>query len=192
MKSKIAQGAEAIIYKDNSSIIKDRIKKNYRIDELDNRLRSSRTKTESKLIARTRRAGLWAPRVLERKKTSLVMKYIDGAKLRDYLVKTSDYKIMRKLGKEVLKMHEANIVHGDLTTSNLIKKGEKIYFIDFGLSEFSEKVEEKAVDLHVLKECLKSKHFDIWNEAWNEFLKSYNDKKVLERLKKVEGRGRYK
>ena len=192
MKEIIAQGAEAIIYKEGKSVVKDRIKKNYRIKQIDDKLRKFRTKAESRLLERARRAGLKVPKILEQKDTILVLEYIDGIKLRDYLINTKDYKILKELGKIVLKMHKANIIHGDLTTSNLIKKNKDIYFIDFGLSQFSEKIEDKAVDLHVLKECLKSKHFDIWEKAWKAFLDGYKDKLVLNRLKIVEKRGRYK
>lgn len=80
----------------------------------------------------------------------------------------------------------------DLTTSNMISKGKAVYFIDFGLSEHSDRIEDKAVDLHLLKECLRSKHFDIWEACWRIFEAHYKNKAVLDRLKKVEQRGRYK
>ncbi|MCX6749275.1 MAG: hypothetical protein NTW17_00835 [Candidatus Pacearchaeota archaeon] len=79
------------------------------------------------------------------------------------------------------------------------KKGDKsfkIFFIDFGLGFISPKIEDKAVDLHLLKQALEAKHFTHWYELFNEVLKGYsfskNSKQVLKQLKKVEARGRYK
>ena len=73
---------------------------------------------------------------------------------------------------------------------------ETLDFIDFGLGFFSNKIEDKAVDLHLLKQALESKHFKKWDENFKEVLKNYkiskDSEKVLERLKKVESRGRYK
>lgn len=192
MKKIIGQGAEAIIYHSEDIVLKDRIKKNYRIDEIDNKLRKNRTNAEARLLERVRRAGLKAPKVLEIKNNQLIMEYIDGEKFGDYLLKTKDYRIMKEMGKLVLRLHRANVIHGDLTTSNIIKQNEDIYLIDFGLSQFSEKIEDKAVDLHLFKECLKSKHYNIWERAWEAFLQGYKDKAVLDRLKTVESRGRYK
>jgi len=192
MKKIIGQGAEAIIYHSGNTVLKDRIKKNYRIKQIDDKLRKNRTKAEARLLERVRRAGLKAPKVLEIKENQLVIEYIDGEKFRDYLLKSKDYKIMKQLGKLVLKLHKANVIHGDLTTSNIIKQNEHLYFIDFGLSQFSEKIEDKAVDLHLFKECLKSKHYDICDKSWKAFLEGYKDKNVLNRLKIVESRGRYK
>ena len=74
---------------------------------------------------------------------------------------------------------------------------KKVYFIDFGLSFFSEKAEDKAVDLHVLKEALESKHYETGGKAFKLVLDSYskeakNSKDILERLDIVEKRGRYR
>ena len=68
--------------------------------------------------------------------------------------------------------------------------------IDFGLGFISHKFEDKAVDLHLLKQALEAKHFKYWKELVKEVFKSYekskNSRIVLERLKAVEKRGRYK
>ena len=74
---------------------------------------------------------------------------------------------------------------------------KEIFFIDFGLSFFSRKIEDKAVDLHLLKEALESKHSKIWEKCYKAALGSYAEKAVdgkdvLERIKIVEKRGRYK
>ncbi|MFH0868918.1 MAG: KEOPS complex kinase/ATPase Bud32, partial [archaeon] len=193
-------------------IIKERVLKSYRLAEIDSKLRKERTRAEAKLLRALERAGVPVPAVLKeddtraergsagpsrtkgsaRETMTLEIEFIDGTKVRDYLDKTSDTDICRQIGELTEKMHGAGIVHGDLTTSNLILKGKKVYLIDLGLGDFSSRVEDKAVDLHLFKECLVSKHHKIWESCWKAFLEGYKNQEVLNRLKVVEARGRYK
>ena len=190
----IAQGAEAKIFKKKDSILKDRIKKSYRLPQIDIRLRKSRTRSEAKIL---RKAGriINVPRVIstDDKKMHLEIEHIDGVKVRD-LFDRADEKLKRKvcveIGKAVKKLHQNDIIHGDLTTSNMIWN-DKLYLIDFGLGKISIRVEDKAVDIHLLKECFKSKHHVHWVTYWNEFKKSYNMDKVFAQLERVEARARY-
>jgi TP53 regulating kinase-like protein len=193
-KIKIAQGAEAILYKDKDKILKDRISKSYRIPEIDVKLRKERTKTEARILHNLLRAGLNVPRVLKvnEAKSAIELELIAGTKIRDYLDKTKDVHLFKQIAEQTEIMHNSGIVHGDLTTSNMILKNNKVYLIDFGLSDHTDRLEDKAVDLHLLKECLKSKHFEIWEACWKIFEAHYKNKAVLDRLKKVEQRGRYK
>jgi Kae1-associated kinase Bud32 len=186
----IAQGAEAKIYESGDSILKHRIKKSYRLKQLDDKLRKDRTRAEARILKRASRAGIQVPSVLDvdEKTMKLQLEKIEGQKIRDVLTP----KLCLNIGKEVLKMHKANIVHGDLTTSNMILRDKEVVLIDFGLSQYAEKVEDKAVDIHLFKECLKSKHFDIWQACWKNFLQSYKNQPTLKRLEIVELRGRYK
>ncbi|MAG50631.1 Kae1-associated kinase Bud32, partial [archaeon] len=105
-------------------------------------------------------------------------------------------KICEKIGKNISILHDNDIVHGDLTTSNMILKKDKVYFIDFGLGFISDKTEDKAVDLHLLKKALMTKHYRIFEKSFENVLKGYKEnkdfKEVLNRLEKVESRGRYK
>lgn len=194
MKQKIAQGAEAILYKDKNKVIKDRISKSYRIPEIDVKLRKERTKTEARILHKLLRAKANVPAVLNvnESKSTIELEFIDGTKIRDYLDESKDVHLFKQIAEQTQLMHDAGIVHGDLTTSNMILKGNTVYFIDFGLSEHTDRIEDKAVDLHLLKECLRSKHFDIWEACWRIFESHYKNKAVLDRLKKVESRGRYK
>jgi TP53 regulating kinase-like protein len=191
---KIAEGAEAVLYKVDGKIIKKRIQKSYRIADLDTKLRKYRTRFEAKILRKLARAGVAVPNVLsvDEKGAILELEFIDGQKLRDYLLATKNWALFADVGKLVRAMHAENICHGDLTTSNMILKDGKIYLIDFGLAQYSARIEDKAVDLHLLKECLKSKHFDIWEAAWKTFVENYSDANVLKRLAIVEKRGRYK
>lgn len=195
----LARGAEAVIYRTDNKVVKDRIKKRYRLHELDERLRRQRTRSEARLTAAAAKAGVHTPQILAQSETKLVFEFIDGLKIRDWLAarhtKKKIEQLCREIGRAVTKLHSADIVHGDLTTSNMILKGRDVYIIDFGLGSRSTRIEDKAVDLHLFKECLKSKHFKIWELCWRAFLKGYkpeNRQEILRRLEVVEARGRYK
>jgi len=190
MKKVIALGAEAKVSLDGKKVVKDRVKKSYRIKEIDERLRRSRTKREMKVFEHLKDSG-FVPKLIKSDKTKLEIELIKGKRLRDVLEKKDYKKICLEIGKKVRVMHDKGIIHGDLTTSNMIFD-KKVYFIDFGLSIFSEKVEDKAVDLHLLRQALESKHYSIWEECFKAVKRGYGDKNVLRRLEKVESRGRNK
>ena len=99
---------------------------------------------------------------------------------------------MQKLGKQTALLHKNNIIHGDLTTSNTILSEDKLFIIDFGLGFISTKIEDKAVDLHLIKQALEAKHFQNHTDLFTNFLKTYKDEEVIKRLEVVEKRGRYK
>ncbi len=191
---KIAQGAEAVIKKENEVILKDRIKKTYRIEELDLKLRKTRTRREANFLEKLPIPG---PKLIEMddKKMELKMEFIDGSRVRDILEESDYKKICKEIGKKTAELHNKGMIHSDLTTSNMIFNKE-VYFIDFGLSFFSEKLEDKAVDLHLLKQALESKHHLISKICFENVLKGYKKadkyKEIIKRLEKVEMRGRYK
>ena len=193
----IAQGAEAVIIKKGKLAIKNRIEKTYRHPELDEKIRKLRTRAESRILERISKI-ISVPKVLsidEIKKT-IKLEFIAGKKLADILEKSDYKKICEQIGKSLAKLHDNNLIHGDLTTSNLILKGKKVYFIDVGLSFHSQKVEDKAVDLHLIKEALEAKHPTISKFAYDFVIKGYkhsqNYNKVIKQLEAVEKRGRYK
>ncbi len=192
----IAQGAEAKIIQEGSSIIKDRIAKGYRHPELDRKMRKSRTSRETKLLEKASKI-INCPKPEESDSfNEIKMPLIKGKKLSDNLEKLDWKNICKEIGKSIAKLHDNNIIHGDLTTSNIIlTEDNKLYFIDFGLGFMSERIEDRAVDLHLIKQALEAKHFTIHKEAEKIILDNYNSKnraRVLEQLKKVEARGRYK
>jgi len=200
----IAQGAEAIIinYPRKDWVFKDRISKSYRIPELDKKIRARRTKAETTLLLKASKiinAPIPEEEHSQKEHFRITMPYIKGKKLSEHLDNFSLKKqkqILKQIGKDVAKLHDSNIIHGDLTTSNMILKDGKIYFIDFGLGFISHKFEDKAVDIHLLKQALEAKHFKNWKELFNEFSKGYKKSKdagkTLSQLIKVEKRGRYK
>jgi Kae1-associated kinase Bud32 len=197
---KLAQGAEAIITKDNTTIIKERFSKAYRLSHLDHSLRQFRTRREAKVLGKLNDLNFPAPRVQEfsDKRMSIVMDFVPGEKLKDVLLKSSDFaNYAEQIGQNVAKLHQENIIHGDLTTSNMIvdKNTHKLHFIDFGLSAFSDALEDKAVDLFLLDRSLEATHFEHYPEIFARVIEGYDYpgcKQVLERLQAVKKRGRNK
>ncbi len=196
MEKIIQQGAEAIIYLKNNKIIKHRIKKSYRRPELDTKLRKSRTKSESKIINKLQEI-IPVPKILDtdEKNYKISMQYLNGKKLSDNLEKLNHKEIAKQIGENLTVLHNQDIIHGDLTTSNMILLNNQIYFIDFGLGFHSHKIEDKAVDLHLIKQALESKHHTISEQTFKIILKNYkpeNSKLIIERISVIEKRGRYK
>lgn len=199
MKQIIQQGAEAIISLEKDVITKDRIKKSYRLPILDQRLRKQRTKKESKILEKTSTL-IPVPKLIKTDdKEKIEMQFIEGKKLSEHLdsLKNAE-EIYKLIGENIAILHDNNIIHGDLTTSNMIysTKENKLYFIDFGLSFESNKAEDKAVDLHLIKQALEAKHFSKFELFFKAVLEGYklskNFKETIKRLKSVEKRGRYK
>ncbi|MEM7819648.1 MAG: KEOPS complex kinase/ATPase Bud32 [Candidatus Aenigmatarchaeota archaeon] len=203
----IARGAEAILYKENKKLIKERIMKSYRIKEIDEKLRRRRTRIEANLIRKARSTGIKVPQILEEEEFKIKMEYIDGKRVKDILNNNNYAEICQEIGKSIALLHNFDIIHGDLTTSNMIIKYKKnigiqeksfdIYFIDFGLGFISKRIEDKATDLFLLHEALESTHFDIFKKAWKIILKAYSKnyvdaEKVINVLNKIEKRRRYK
>jgi len=194
----LAQGAEAKVYLIDGKISKQRQPKTYRHEQLDTQVRTRRTRREAKILEKAHSLGINVPKVLSVDKFDLEIEYIFGDRLSE---KLNSYdlerqkKVMKLLGEQVLKLHLSDLIHGDLTTSNVILKNGEIFIIDFGLGFVSKKIEDKAVDLHLLKQALEAKHFENWELLFESFLERYEfeeGKKVVERLEDVEKRGRYK
>ncbi len=195
----IDKGAEANLYLDKDTIIKERIKKAYRVRELDETLRKSRTKREARLISFARRAGVPTPVIRDIDGNIVKMDFIKGEQVKDVLnrvLKDERKRICEEIGKHAGRLHKNNIIHGDMTTSNMILKGDRIFFIDFGLGEINDTVEAKGVDILVFKKSLRSTHYRFEKECLDAFIKGYSleyegYKDVMERLGSIEKRGRY-
>ncbi len=193
----IAQGAEARLFKHEDKVVKDRFMKKYRHPSLDSKLRKARTKREAKVLLKLKSLGVPACEYVDHDevKMHIHMKFIPGSVLKE--VFDDKFKEYSKLiGKNIALMHKNDIIHGDLTTSNMIMN-KNLHFIDFGLSFFSNKIEDKAVDLHLLRQALESKHHKVFEKAFkivlDEYKKNYPEgKDVIKRLEIVEKRGRHK
>lgn len=214
MMSLIKKGAEANLYLEDFSrvlhpvgagrvIVKHRISKRYRVPQLDSQLRESRTALEAKLFVDARLAGVPTPVVYEvdRVGMRLVMDFIEGKQVKLILngLKPAERRnLCRLIGKQVARLHRAGIVHGDLTTSNMILTPQgKIFFVDFGLGEYNPSLEARGVDLHLLRRALQSTHFKVAGEAYRAVIAGYKREfgkgasEVAERVEEIEKRGRY-
>jgi Kae1-associated kinase Bud32 len=200
----IAIGAEAKVYGNDTHIIKERVPKGYRHKRLDDSLRKFRTRREAKVLTRLEEKGFPAPRLIRTDEREMVL---EMTKLTGTHVKAlSDDRltddVFYRIGQLIGKLHAYDIIHGDLTTSNIFFDSEaqdntNVSFIDFGLSFFSQRLEDKAVELHLCFEAIDSAHYAIADRAEeairNGYAQSYpafDD--VFERLCIVEKRGRYK
>ncbi len=204
MQKMIAQGAEARLYRSEAqgrdALVKDRIRKGYRLPELDCRIRRQRTRREAEFLNRARRSGVHTPQIISTEGNRITMEYLRGERIKDMLNTSPKNKrelICGLIGEAAARLHSAGMMHGDLTTSNMIMKEGKLFIIDFGLGKSSRRPEDFATDLFLLYEALKSTHFAYLNEAWQNILKAYRDNypdsgEVLQRFKKIEKRRRYK
>lgn len=197
----IKRGAEAVVKITEHRVIKERIPKRYRQKELDQELRTSRTKREAKLLVLAKRAGVPTPLVkdVDLHKKILEVSTVIGDKIKDILndlPMDEREHVCRTIGNQIGLLHARHIIHGDLTTSNMILEGERVFFIDFGLGEINESIETKGVDLLVFKKALYSAHWMIAEECFSHAVEGYqnsnpNADKVLKRLHSIERRGRY-
>jgi Kae1-associated kinase Bud32 len=213
--NKLAQGAEAVLWLDKQRILKERLVKGYRIPELDAKIRKFRTRREAKVLQRLQDIDFPSPHLQDfcDKRMSITMDFVQGEKLKNVLTQNNFNQISKVIGENIAKLHDHDIVHGDLTTSNMILKNSnssdgldgldgsmnepQINFIDFGLSSFSDKVEDKAVDLFLLDRALESTHANLHPAVFDKVLEIYEEcnkdaVKVLERLQVVKNRGRNK
>jgi N6-L-threonylcarbamoyladenine synthase/protein kinase Bud32 len=186
-----ARGAEAVVTLGDEEVIKRRIRKRYRRQELDRRLIIERTRAEARLIATARRSGVPTPIIRDVTKDTIVMERVHGSLLKEALEPQHLY----AAGKTVGKLHGAGIIHGDLTTSNMILREGNCVLIDFGLAQVSTEIETRGVDLHVLFQTLKSTttaHESLkaaFIQGYQEHFGLYQD--VLNREQEIERRGRY-
>ncbi|MBI5392116.1 Kae1-associated serine/threonine protein kinase [Candidatus Woesearchaeota archaeon] len=199
----LAQGAEAKIYLEKNTIVKERVPKLYRIKELDEKIRKLRTRREINALNHAIKL-IPVPKLIingkEEREKKITMEYIEGKQVVEVfnvLSSAEQTAICEKIGKNLAVLHNNDLIHGDLTTSNMILKEKEVYFIDFGLSFIDQKPEHKAVDLHLLKQAFESKHYQHLGKSLKQIIDSYKKEakhadKILERLEKVEKRGHYK
>ena len=213
MKEKIVQkGAEASLYYgswfDKKVIFKHRIPKKYRLEDLDKAIRSARTLNEAKALIRVKSYGLNVPQVYEidANNSIIIMKFIEGDKLKNILTQlelddTKKQKYFSLIGHYIAILHKNGHIHGDITTSNIIiTPNEDIFLIDFGLHEYSDSIEDKSVDLHLLKRVLISSHGEEYELCFKAFLEGYQEEygnnsyecqEIIKNISVIETRGRY-
>jgi len=188
------QGAEATVEIEENKVLKKRYSKDYRHPDIDSKIIKQRTDTEVRLLKDAKRHNVNVPTAKKIDRSTIEMEEIEGDILKDIIDNRTE--LMKDFGKNMAFLHSTNIIHGDLTTSNAMAADEELFLIDFGLSFRSQRIEDKAVDIHLLKQVLNSSHPDIAEKAWQKFVQGYSNyersDEVLEQLKDVEKRGRYK
>lgn len=201
----LRRGAEAELIEgtwlDRRVIIKRRVPKGYRHPVLDSRIRLQRTKNEAKLMLEVRGLGISIPIIydINLRKAEITMQRIEGPRVKDLLDTLpidEAIALVKEIGRITALLHSNDIVHGDLTTSNMLMGDDgRIYMIDFSLGEKTDSIEKKGVDLHLLFEAFHSAHF-MREELLNDLLDAYKQsfdgsEEIITRVKEIEKRGRY-
>ncbi|XP_013380275.1 TP53-regulating kinase-like [Lingula anatina] len=211
----LKQGAEAKIYVidflGKPCIVKERFQKTYRHPDLDKSLTAQRTKSEIRSMLRCRTNGIRTPVIyfVDQIKNLIYMEYIqDSVTVRDYVTAIQNNPdgdthlleaLMQKVGSTLATMHEKNIIHGDLTTSNMLLRNPpeelNLILIDFGLGYIENLAEDKGVDLYVLERAFLSTHPNteaLFELLLQSYAKDYGKGavEVLRKLDEVRQRGR--
>jgi TP53 regulating kinase and related kinases len=187
----MAQGAESIIVAEDGIVTKERVRKSYRIAELDDKIRRTRTKREARMLVKLHKLGLPVPKIVRTEEYKIVMQKIEGPTLRQHVQILEDPStIFYELGLLVSKLHRCDVVHGDLTTSNFVLSGNKIHVLDFGLGSISAKDEDKAVDLYVFDRAVNCAHDVRYLEDFYRGYAEAGSPEVLKKLESVRMRGR--
>ncbi|MCX6774167.1 MAG: KEOPS complex kinase/ATPase Bud32 [Candidatus Micrarchaeota archaeon] len=178
----IAKGSEAEIYSNEDKIIKFRNRKDYRIKEIDEALRKERNRREARMLKKAREIGLPVPNVIKEEKDYFIMEKIDGKKAE------SSIETAKHIGEALAKLHNNGIIHGDLTPYNMIIRKNKYHIIDFGLSFFSNRIEDRADDLLTSYYSLREHEKTLFSSYEKN---SKDGKEVVKRMEKIKGRVRY-
>ena len=204
----IKKGAEADLYLEEwhgrKVILKRRLPKKYRTHELDEQIRSQRTIHEPQAIHRAKEAGVPTPTIfaVDVGEATIIMEFIEGQQVKqilDDLPTKEKLCFSHQIGKLIGRLHSHDIIHGDLTTSNMIlTQHDRIALVDFGLSEQSRELEAKGVDLHLMKRALQSTHCKYAKECFNAVKNGYIEsvgreagQRVIDKIEEIEKRGRY-
>lgn len=202
-------------------LAKERFVKTYRIAELDMKLRKSQINAESKALEKLKKTNCDTPSLLyvDKERCVIYMDEIPGMTVRDYIASLGDLShpenkaaienIAFKMGISISNVHHSRIIHGDLTTSNMIVPPrpadlaadakylpEKVHLIDFGLSFTSDLVEDRSVDFYVMERAIQTTH-DHSDHLIHMIYNTYKNEnrlgnKVQTRLNDVRNRGRKK
>ncbi|HVA83090.1 MAG TPA: KEOPS complex kinase/ATPase Bud32 [Candidatus Aquilonibacter sp.] len=186
----IGEGAEAKIYAldifGTDALAKNRVEKKYRVPQLDIEIRETRTRKEARILYALSNAGVNAPRLIGLGKFTIYMSRLEGKLLKDIKAEPAEF---AKIGGQLALMHNANVSHGDFTPANIMKCKGEYFIIDFGLAEISNSIEEKAIDLLLIKRSSTGSQYSSLLKGYAKVSK--NSKEILERLEEIEKRGRY-
>lgn len=208
MSTLLKKGAEANLFLESwhgrKVVMKRRITKEYRVPELDCQIRRYRTLHEPRLMHSAKEAGVPTPTIfmIDSAESTIVMEFIEGKQVKQVLndlSKEERLQLCRRIGILIGQLHKNGIIHGDLTTSNMIlTPNGRIVFVDFGLGEYSKELEIKGVDMHLMKRAFQSTHYRFAQECFEAVMQGYGEivgeeeaKNVLGKIAEIEKRGRY-
>ena len=184
-------GAEAHIFESTffglPVLVKQRIPKNYRHKTLDLQIRKARNSREVKLLSFVKKLGVLCPTVYYVGENYFFMNKINGKLLRE----STEVDVLTLLGKQIAMMHASGVFHGDLTTANVLVSNGLPYIIDFGLGGFSHDVEDKSIDLLLMKRSLNFGFDTLINAYIQNYEDLYESKKIVSHISEVEKRARY-
>jgi len=185
-------------------VVKRRVKKDYRNPSLDEQIRHDRTISEASQIHEAKTGGARVPSIvgMDLENNAIVMTQIAGTVARECLDELSAKearKLLRSVGAQIGLLHTAGIVHGDLTTSNVIVSPSGAPFIvDFGMSHRSVEPEDRGVDLHLLQRSIVASHSQDSSSMMNATIRGYErtaGKKIAtstwRKAREIARRGRY-
>jgi TP53 regulating kinase-like protein len=203
----IYRGAEADVYLGRwcrmPAVFKFRKRLAYRHKSLDSSIRTQRTVHEAEMIHRAREAGVRSPILyyLDLPNSTLVMEFVKGTRMKEQvssIQRRNAFLLFKELGRQVAMLHSAGIMHGDLTTSNVIVREDGLSLIDFGLSVATMRLEDQAVDLRLIKETVTGAHSEMARGALGALFEGYSDvlgekrlRAAVRQLGQIERRGRY-
>jgi TP53 regulating kinase-like protein len=204
----LKKGAEASLFlaswHGRKVVIKARVPKMYRPVELDAKIRSYRTVHEPQLMHEAKKAGVPTPAIfhVDMKNAAITMEFVEGKQVKQLLgniSKKERQELCVKIGELIGKLHGHGVIHGDLTTSNMILSAEgKIFLVDFGLGEKNSELEARGVDLHLMKRALQGTYYQFAEECFKNVMKGYSAilggkdaEKVFEKISEIDKRGRY-
>ena len=199
----LKKGAEADIYLaqygGRAAVLKIRRRKPYINPQLDERIRRTRTLREAQMISKIKEFGIAAPLVLglDLGRHEILMQHIRGTvvgRMRASRLAAA----CGQIGRIAARLHRNGVAHGDMTTSNFIAAGGRVFVIDLGLASRTVRAEDHAVDLRLFKEVLGSAHAGSADAAWRAFAAGYSAvagraglEPMLRRVAEIESRGRY-
>ena len=174
----LSQGAEGRVFGvkfcGRDAVVKQRFKKPYRHPTLDTKLTKSRLGMEARSMMRARKLGVVTPTLyyVDQQQSAIYMEKVPGKSLKELIREDSMSEadmenIGAQVGRAVAKMHDGGLIHGDLTTGNILVRdangqggeGERtVVIIDFGLASNSIIAEDKGVDLYVLERAITVTH----------------------------------
>ncbi|OVA15526.1 Protein kinase domain [Macleaya cordata] len=184
----LKQGAEARVFESTfmgrRSVVKERFSKKYRHPSLDSKLTLKRLNAEARCMTKARGLGVYTPVLyaVDPVLHTLTFEYVEGRAVKDVLLHFGLHGVIaeqmesfaKQIGNAIAKIHDGGLIHGDLTTSNMLLRNDtnQLVLIDFGLSFTSTLAEDKAVDLYVLERALLSMHSSCGN-VMDRILTSY-------------------